>query len=134
LVQQDLHSTKKEVKSEDPEKDTIIVAKEEFSIQEQNALDLVLGPLEGSSQGLALITRTIVQDVCFKKCGDVGSLRSCPDCKVFNVSGSTKTIAFTNEPGQHFSIPLTLLTTLPHPHHAEVLVNPNTSSPYPRAL
>jgi hypothetical protein len=32
-------------------------------------------------------------------------------------SGSTTTIAFTNEPGQYFSIPLTLLTTLPHQEH-----------------
>jgi hypothetical protein len=87
MVQQDQslvqHSTKTDVKSEDPEKYT--VKKEEFTTQEQNALDLILDPLEvGSSQSL-----TVLQDVCINKFGEVGPLRSIPDCKVFNVSGST---------------------------------------------
>jgi hypothetical protein len=78
--------------------------------QEQNALDLIFDPLEGgSSQSF-----NVIQDVCISKCGEVGYLRSCPDCKVFNVSGSTTEIIASNEPGQHFSIILTLSMTLPH--------------------
>jgi hypothetical protein len=64
--------------------------------------------------------RTIVQDICMKKCGDIGYIRPCSDCNVYTTSGSAAVPIGAKEAGQLVSV---LLTVSKIPQNTELLTN-----------